>query len=704
MGHSIPTRSNAKMGTKRTPKPNKLYETGYDLTSKIARPQRSSHSHASYVALCATKKADPDDDDDDSDEESDADSPLPEAEPIPTPNNRTGFYGVTCRDHRAKKPYQVRVRSGDQMLSLGSFATLEKAARVAAGFSERRLELHADDPVMVRRLEKKRRLEHAKTLERAEPIVNKHNTVGYWGVHLRRDRRKGTVFDARFREGGRHLYLGSYSTKEEAGSVAAGYLAYRKRNPLPDAPAVKRGPRKRRSCVLDDNEAVWSPQEAPATEGRTMTTRANGRRKPATYVSEPSESSESSESDESASPPPSPKSSPPPSPKSSPQAPPTPPTPPTPPRPTPKPRTGASAGGTCTHWTEEATEALRVAVKRQFAEGVAGKSAHGGAMCGRGRPNWTKIARELGFENPNIAARRCYRRWLAIDPSNKEAYARERERSRARYLRHKAKILLDNQRRRRGPKPGVVGLDDLFAEDPGDNDHEIPVADLADLTEFDNLEKFDDLGDLPDEFDTLDTLFDDASETSSNNDLYCTDETMSDIDAADEKRGSVTIQTVSHIPRSSYKSVVGTPLTLFYTFQPTNLGVRFTFEQTRLCARLAELARKDAIDAAKDAKQRLAVSATASRIDRDTSSRTHSDTESGVASHRASSSASGVARKGGAVGSCSSSTNGQPGSAVDAGADGLVRENLQESRGDGVVGQAASAGSVGCAASASSRL
>lgn len=222
-------------------------------------------------------------------------------------------------------------------------------------------------------------------------------------------------------------------------------------------------------------------------------------------------------------------------------------------------------------------------------------------MCGRGRPNWTKIARDLGFENPNTAARRCYRRWLAIDPNNKEAYARERERSRARYLKHKTKILLDNQRRRLGPKPGVVGLDDLFIEETIDNDHEIPVTDLADLTEFDTFDDLDNFDDLTEA--TMATLL--AEDDYVENDLYCTDETMSDIDAADEKRGSVTIQTVSHIPRSSYKSVVGTPLTLSYTFQPTNLGVRFTFEQTRLCARLAELARKDAADAAKDAKQRL---------------------------------------------------------------------------------------------------
>jgi len=248
-------------------------------------------------------------------------------------------------------------------------------------------------------------------------------------------------------------------------------------------------------------------------------------------------------------------------------------------------------------------------VQEQFAEGVAGKSTHGGAMCGRGRPNWTKIARDLGFENPNTAARRCYRRWLAIDPNNREAYARERERSRARYLKHKTKILLDNQRRRLGPKSGVVGLDDLFAEEAIDNDHQISVADLDRLAEFD-LDNFDDLDDFPDEFGILDTLLDDVSEASSNHDLYCTDETMSDIDtddaADDERRGSVTFQTVPHIPRSSYKSVVGTPLAMHYTFQPSNLGVRFTFDQTRLFQRLAELARKDAtIDATKDAKQRL---------------------------------------------------------------------------------------------------
>lgn len=214
-------------------------------------------------------------------------------------------------------------------------------------------------------------------------------------------------------------------------------------------------------------------------------------------------------------------------------------------------------------------------------------------MCGRGRPNWTKIARDLGFENVTLAARRCYRRWLAIDPDNKEAYARERERSRARYLKHKQKILLSKKRRMLAPKPTVAGIDDLFAEDPGDNDHEILVTDLADLTEFDTFDDLDNFDDLTEA--TMATLL--AEDDPVENDLYCTDETMSDIDTDDERRGSVTFQTVPHIPRSSYKSVVGTPLTLSYTFQPSNLGIRYKFDQTRCGKRFAELARKDAADA-----------------------------------------------------------------------------------------------------------
>ena len=583
MGRSIPTRQNSKIETRRKRTPNKLYETGFDLTTRIARPRHASNSKMSLMALCAVKKTrsdddDDDDDDDDSDEEPETALSFPEAEPIPTAKNRTGFYGVTLRNEHAKRPYQVRVRSGDQMLSLGSFVTLDKAARVAAGFYAHRLELHADDPLVMRRLLHKKQLEERINVERAAPIVNKRNTSGYWGVHVRRDRRKGTVFDARFREGARHLYLGNYSTKEEAASVVAGYLEYRKRHPLPNAPAVKRGPRKRRSCVLDDNETASSSEEAPATEARTMTTRANGSRKPATYVSEPSEPSESSSSA-----PPSPKSTPPPSPKS---------TPPPSPKSTPPPRTDLSKGGTGTHWTDESDEALRSAVKQQFAEGVAGKYTHGGAMCGRGRPNWTKVARDMGFENLNLAARRCYRRWLAIDPSNKEVYDRQREQSKVRYLKQKAKILLDGKRRRLGPKSGVVGLEDLFTEEATENDHEIPVTDLADLTEFD-LDNFDYLADIPDEFGMIDTLLDDVSDASSNNDLYCTDETVSDIDTKDENRGSVTFQTVPHVSRASYKSVVGTPLAMQYTFQPSNLGARYKFEQTRLAQRLAELARKD---------------------------------------------------------------------------------------------------------------
>jgi hypothetical protein len=251
-----------------------------------------------------------------------------------------------------------------------------------------------------------------------------------------------------------------------------------------------------------------------------------------------------------------------------------------------------SKGGTGTHWTDESDEALRNAVKQQFAEGVAGKYTHGGAMCGRGRPNWTKVARDMGFENPNLAARRCYRRWLAIDPSNKAVYDRQREQSKARYLKQKAKILLDGKRRRLGPKSGVVGLEDMFTEEATENDHEIPVTDLANLTEFD-LDNFDYLADIPDEFDMIDTLLDDVSDASSNNDLYCTDETLSDIDTKDENRGSVTFQTVPHVSRASYKSVVGTPLAMQYTFQPSNLGARYKFGQSRLAQRLAELARKD---------------------------------------------------------------------------------------------------------------
>ena len=70
-------------------------------------------------------------DDDDDDEHLD----YGEAEPILNKASKTGYFGVTVRSdrHVMPHPFQARVRSGDRMLALGSFATAEKAARVAAG-------------------------------------------------------------------------------------------------------------------------------------------------------------------------------------------------------------------------------------------------------------------------------------------------------------------------------------------------------------------------------------------------------------------------------------------------------------------------------------------------------------------------------------------------------------------------------------------
>ena len=58
-----------------------------------------------------------------------------EAEPILSNVSKTGYFGVTVRyeTHTTPRPFQARVRDGDRMLALGSFATAEQAARVAAG-------------------------------------------------------------------------------------------------------------------------------------------------------------------------------------------------------------------------------------------------------------------------------------------------------------------------------------------------------------------------------------------------------------------------------------------------------------------------------------------------------------------------------------------------------------------------------------------
>eukprot|EP00964_Phaeocystis_antarctica_P044928 scaffold25824_cov58-Phaeocystis_antarctica.AAC.3 len=125
--------------------------------------------------------------------------------------NKTGYFGVT---HRAgqPKPYQARVKRGGKKVHLGSFTTAEEAALCVARSPEGQAAVAARAAAAVPLTS-----EEARQQAQAEKLtlLVADNTTGYFGVDLANPG-KPKPYQARVQRGGKQVYLGTFTTAEEA--------------------------------------------------------------------------------------------------------------------------------------------------------------------------------------------------------------------------------------------------------------------------------------------------------------------------------------------------------------------------------------------------------------------------------------------------------------------------------------------------------
>ena len=176
-----------------------------------------------------------------------------EAEPILSKTSKTGYFGVTVRRETQKTPlpFQARVRHGDRMLSLGSFATAEQAARVAAGCVNtlRGTPELAEPPEPV----------DVTTLVKSKTKT----TTGYYGVSScpSQGKQGGTP---RYQAKVNGKYLGKFATPEAAaGAIATQFpeLALAQQEeapPPPPPPPPSTGPRERARIWTNEEDARLS--------------------------------------------------------------------------------------------------------------------------------------------------------------------------------------------------------------------------------------------------------------------------------------------------------------------------------------------------------------------------------------------------------------------------------------------------------------
>ena len=123
-------------------------------------------------------------------------------------DNNAGYFGVTHHQPGRPKPYQVQVRHGGKMVTLGSFATAEEAALCVARSPEGQAAAQKAAAVLTS--------EQARQQVQAEGLTLRvaDNTTGYFGVHHQPGRTK--PYEARVSRGGKQVSLGSFATAEEA--------------------------------------------------------------------------------------------------------------------------------------------------------------------------------------------------------------------------------------------------------------------------------------------------------------------------------------------------------------------------------------------------------------------------------------------------------------------------------------------------------
>jgi len=155
-----------------------------------------------------------------------------------------GYFGVTLNKPGRAKPYEARVRRGGKKAHLGSFATAEEAALCVARTPEGRAAA-AERAAAAAPLTS----EEARQQAQAEKLtlLVAENKAGYFGVHLAANPGQPKPYKAQVTRGGKLVYLGYFTTAEEAalcvarspeGRAAAGRAAAAEsQGTLPAAPS-----------------------------------------------------------------------------------------------------------------------------------------------------------------------------------------------------------------------------------------------------------------------------------------------------------------------------------------------------------------------------------------------------------------------------------------------------------------------------------
>ena len=141
----------------------------------------------------------------------------PERQTLLSADNKTGFFGVSHNKRGQLKPYQARVKRGGKDVHLGCFATAEEAALCVARSPEGQAaaaERATAAPPLTS--------EQARQQAQAEglTLLVACNKGGYFGVRLANPGYP-KPFQARVSRGGRRVYLGSFTTAEEAALCVA---------------------------------------------------------------------------------------------------------------------------------------------------------------------------------------------------------------------------------------------------------------------------------------------------------------------------------------------------------------------------------------------------------------------------------------------------------------------------------------------------
>jgi len=132
-------------------------------------------------------------------------------------DNKSGYFNVHLAKPGQPKPYQTQVTRGGKTVSLGSFATAEEAALCVARTPEgQAIAAERAAAAALHNGEEARQQAQAEKLT----LLVADNKSGYFNVYLSKPGQP-KPYQVQVKRGGKHLYLGSFATAEEAALCVA---------------------------------------------------------------------------------------------------------------------------------------------------------------------------------------------------------------------------------------------------------------------------------------------------------------------------------------------------------------------------------------------------------------------------------------------------------------------------------------------------